>query len=168
MVLGAIIRNQQNKSAQGQANKNVKYALGELSPQNIQALLKQFYSGDYNQVMPQMQTAMAGMGAQAARHGLTGTGAYQQLAAGMPGQFSQMALGMAGNQALETARSRANVRMGMAPGLPQQDFGPGLSSIGKIIDLYLSSRNKQPDYSGLPAPKGTSYTDIYNQGSGSP
>jgi hypothetical protein len=132
-VYGAYEGNKNKKDAQGQANKNKKQAMSQLSPENIQALTRQFYPGMFNQVMPQMQTAMGSAANQAARHGLTGTGAYQQLAAGMPAQYSGMALKGATDQANQTATARAGL-IANTP-IPQ---GSNISgSLSQLADAYM-------------------------------
>ena len=90
----------------------MRAALGELTPEAINNLMQMFYGKFFRQMAPQMQFAQQGLKAGAARTGLSHAGLTQQLAAGIPGQFSQSALAQAYGAAAPIASQRAGIRAG--------------------------------------------------------
>lgn len=119
-----------NKAAQ----KREGLALGELTPEAMQSLIRALFTHYYSQLMPQLMSAQQGLSANAARSGLTGAGALQQLRAGLPGQFAGKALGQAVPSALNIAGQRANIRQGT----PFQVGKSGMGIIGDMLQSFAS------------------------------
>jgi len=142
-IFGGIGQRQEASGRNKQEQTTINRALGELTPQAISALMSKFFPQYFNQIAPQMQTAMGGMAAQAARHGLTGTGAYQQLSAGLPGQFSNYALQEAIKSALGVSSERSRVQRSRKTAEPASPWTIG----GNAITSY---------YGGTPQPYDTS------------
>lgn len=116
------------------AKKREGLALGELTPEAMQSLIRALFTHYYSQLMPQMMGAQQGLGAAAARSGLTGAGAVQQLRAGIPGQFAGKALGQAVPSALGIAGQRAGIRAGT----PFQIGKSGMGIIGDMLQSFAS------------------------------
>lgn len=116
------------------AKKREALALGELSPEAMQALMNMFFTKYYAQLAPMLQGAQQGLGASGGRYGLTGSGVLQQLRAGLPGQFAGKALQQSVPSALGTAQQRANIRQGT----PFQIGQSGMSIIGDMLQSFAS------------------------------
>lgn len=114
-ILGGISDRRAGKGSNKERKKMQQMALGELTPEAMQRLISQFYTHFMAQMNPQMQAVMSNIGTQAGRSGLTGAGVVQQLKAGVPGQFSQGAMGNAFGAALPIAKQRSGVYSGSIP-----------------------------------------------------
>jgi hypothetical protein len=106
----------------------------------LQQLIQQFYSQQYNMLMPQMMGAQGNLAASAARSGLTGSGAVKQLAAGIPGQFAAGALKNASNQALGVAGNKASILSG-APVQAPYSFGGDINNLASLASTYGLFKN---------------------------
>lgn len=142
-LLGGFGAREEASGATKQQQTLTNRALNILSPQQIQAYIKQFYPMYFSQMNGQMQNAQQNIANQGARHGLTGTGAAQQLAAGVPGQFSGMALQEAIKSALGTSSQKASIQAGQK--FAQQ---PSLWTVGGNTLTSLGGQNPQPYNSG--------------------
>lgn len=122
------------KTANRMADKRAQAGLAELTPESIQKLMNLFFSHYYSQLAPQMMGAQQGLAAGAARHGLSGSGLAQQLAAGIPGQFAMGAQRNAMGSALPTAYKRADI----AANEPYTVGPSGESIFGSMLQKFTS------------------------------
>ena len=111
-LTGADKAKKQAKSARKYAMQREQGALGQLTPEAMQAMMQQFFSKYMALLSPNMMAGQQGAGASAARSGLTGAGMNRSIAAGIPGLTAQKALGMSIDPALKVAGQRADVVMG--------------------------------------------------------
>jgi hypothetical protein len=110
-LTGSDAAKKQAKDARKQAALREGAALGELTPEAIQKLMQVFFSKYMQMLAPQMMSAQQKVGANLSGAGLGRSGFGKQLKAGIPGQFSQMALGQSIGPAMSTAENRAGIRM---------------------------------------------------------
>lgn len=137
----------QAQKAKDQAKKDRAAALGQLSPENIQALTSQLYGGNMAQMAPSMMSGQQRLKSSLAKRGLTGSGLGEQLSAGLPGQYSQAALGSARNEAMGLASQRAGVigNMPITPSGPSgYQMGADLLSIGAGYDYLKRQGGEDP------------------------
>ena len=111
-LTGAEKAKKQAKDARKYAGQREQAALGQLTPEAMQAMMQQFFQKYMALLSPGMMAGQQGLGASAARSGLTGAGMNRSMAAGIPGLTSQKALGMSIDPAMRTASQRADVIMG--------------------------------------------------------
>lgn len=105
----------QEKKARRESERARGRGLGELSPEQIQRLINMLQGNFMSGMAPQMMNAQQGLAAGAGSSGLKGTGLYESLRAGIPGQFALGALGQSIPSALEIALGRAGIAKGESP-----------------------------------------------------
>ena len=110
-LTGADAAKKSAKQARKLAGEREAGALGELTPEAMQAMMSMFMQRYMAQLAPSMMSAKQGLAARAGRSGMIGSGLYSQLQAGIPGQFAQGALGKAAESSMGVASQRAGIRM---------------------------------------------------------
>lgn len=86
-------------------------ALAEMSPENIQALISLFNSKYMGLLAPTLMKTQQGLAANA--KGMGRGGVFEQLKAGLPGQFANFAMEKAIPSAMNVAQSRAGIHQDM-------------------------------------------------------
>jgi len=142
-LLGKITGAEAANKAAGKARKDSKLreqaALGELTPQAMQAMMNMFMQKYMAMLAPNMMSAQQGLAAKAGRSGMMGSGLYSQLQAGIPGQFANAALSKATESGMGVASQRANTIMGrdivQDPG--RSGLGDSYNSFHQLFNSFL-------------------------------
>jgi hypothetical protein len=125
----------ESRSYNKAAKKRTAAALGELTPEAMQAMISKLFTMYYGQMNPAMQAAMGGISNNLARSGGSHLGVAQQLRAGVPGQFANAAMG----QAIPGAMNVASQRAGIQANTPFSVGPSGYGIMGDMIKQFLNS-----------------------------
>ena len=143
------------KRAAKQSNRaeeaRIRAALGELTPEAIQGILSKLFTQYYGQMNPVMQMALSRIGTNAGRYGMTGAGVTQQLKAGVPGQFANLAMGQAIPSALGIAGQRAGIQASKRYKPVPTNWNEQMRTAANFWSGFFGAGQSQPlpDYSGF-------------------
>lgn len=135
-----------NRANQKAVQDRIRQALQELSPQQIQMLVRQFLPQIASVNNPLQQTALQGLATSQARQGLAGTPFASTAEAGLRGQMANATSTQAFERAMQLAGQRASAVTG-APFVTQQPntgFADAFSNTANQIMLARALSQKQP------------------------
>lgn len=145
-LAGTDKKKKEAKALEKKMNMRRDAALGEMSPENIQALVQLFQQKYMGLLAPTLMNTQQSLGANAKSMGRGGV--FQQLKAGLPGQFANMAM----SQAIPSAMNVAQTRAGIHQDTPVVSVPKG-SAIEDIADWAVSMVSSY--YSGGANNRGT-------------
>lgn len=131
-LTGADKAKKQAKDARKMAARREAGALGELTPEAMQAMMQKLFTQYMSLLGPSAQFSQQALGASASRSGTLGGGVNRALSAGIPGQMAQGALGKAMGGAMDIGQQRAGIRM-EHPIITN----PARSGLTDLVDLAL-------------------------------